>query len=106
MTKEEEWFHKIADKLPNATKGKVFGAMGIKAANGKTAAIFWKDEVIIKLNAEDEKEALKLSESRLGTHLYAPEKKMKNWVTLPFVHSDKWEYLIKKSILNLNNLTK
>jgi len=106
MTKAEECFHKIADKLPNATKGKVFGAICIKAASGKTAAIFWKNEIIIKLNAEDEEEALKLSESRPGTHLYAPKKRMKNWVTLPFVHSAKWEDLIKKSILNLKELTK
>jgi len=106
MTQEEEYFHKIADNLPNVTKGKVFGAIGIKTNNGKTAAIFWKDEIIIKLNDEDEKEALKLSESRPGTHLYAPDRKMKNWITIPFSHSDKWEYLIKKSILNLNNLTK
>lgn len=101
MTKAEEFFHKIADKLPNATKGKVFGTIGIKAMNGKTAAIFWKDEIIIKLNAEDQKEALKLFESRPGIHLYDPERKMQNWVTLPFAHADKWEELIKKSILNL-----
>ena len=101
MTKEEELFHKIADNLKNATKGKIFGALCIKASNGKTAAIYWKDEMIIKLNPSDEKESLKLRASRQGTHLYAPERKMKSWVTVPFVHSDKWEDLIKKTITNI-----
>jgi hypothetical protein len=104
VIKEEMLFHKIAEKLPDTTKGKVFGAMCIKTENGKTAAIFWKGEMIIKLNDEDEKEALKLPESRLGTHLYSPERKMKNWVTIPFAHSNKWEELIKKAILNLNKI--
>ena len=98
MTEEEELFHKIANELPNATKGKIFGALCIKAPNGKSAAIFWKEEIIIKLSPNDEKEALKLPTSRQGTHLYAPDRKMKSWVTVPFAHGDKWEDLIKKSI--------
>jgi len=103
MTKEEMFFHEIADRLPDISKGKVFGAIGIKTDNGKTAGIFWQNEMIFKLNEEDEKEALKLKESRPGTHLYAPERKMKNWVAIPFLHSDNWEDLINKSILNLTN---
>lgn len=106
MTKEEEYFHEIANKLKGVTKGKVFGTVGIKVASGKVAAIFWKDEIMIKLNLEDEKEALKLSNSRPGSHLYAPDKKMKNWVTVSFIHASKWGELITKSILNLNEQTK
>lgn len=36
MTKEEIFFHEIADRLPDVAKGKVFGAMGMKMDNGKT----------------------------------------------------------------------
>lgn len=74
MTKAEILFHQIADELPNATKSKIFGTLCIKATNGKTVAIFWKDDVIFKLNKDDEKEALSLKGASQGTHLYATDR--------------------------------
>ena len=98
MTKAEKFFHQIADELPNGTESKMFGAMCIKATNGKSSAIFWKDEMIFKLNSADEKKALKLKGTRQGTHLYAPDRPMKGWVVIPFIHSSKWAAFAKKSI--------
>lgn len=98
MTKAEKLFHQIADELPDATESKMFGAFCIKAANGKLAAIFWKDDMIFKINKDDEKKALRLKSARQGTHLYAPDRQMKGWVLIPFSHSSKWKALAKKSM--------
>ena len=73
MTNAETIFHQIVEKLPNATKSKMFGALCIKAPNGKSSAIFWKNDMIFKLDSESEKLALNLKGARQGTHLYAPQ---------------------------------
>ena len=106
MTKAEKFFHQIADELPNAIESKMFGALCIKAINGKPSAMFWKDDMIFKLNSEDEKKALRLKDARQGTHLYAPDRPMKGWVLIPFIHSSKWKNLAKKSIEYVMNNTK
>lgn len=98
MTKAERLFHQIADELPNVKESKMFGALCIKAKNGKSAAIFWKDEMTFKLNPENEKKALELKGARQGTHLYAPDRQMKGWVVVPFAYADQWKDLTKKSI--------
>jgi hypothetical protein len=104
MTREEKLFDTIADELPHVTKGKMFGAPAIKAVNGKSAAIFWKNEMICKLSVIDEKNALNLQGAKQGTHLYAPDRKMKSWVSVPFAHSDIWQDLIKKALSYVNML--
>lgn len=98
MTKAEELFHKIAKELPNSFEGKAFGVFCIKANNGKLAALFLKNNVMFKLNEEDEKEALLLKGARLGSHIYAQERRMKGWVKVPFSNSSKWKDLAKKSL--------
>lgn len=98
MTKAEKLFHQITDNLSNATESKMFGALCIKATNGKYSAMFWKDDMIFKLNSKDEKKALRLKGARQGTHLYAPNRQMKGWVLIPFTHSSKWKDFAKKSI--------
>lgn len=98
MTKAEKLFHQIADELPNVIKSKMFGALCIKATNGKSTAMFWKDTMIFKLNSEDEKKVLKLKGARQAAHLYAPDRLMTGWVQVPFSHSSKWKNLAKKSL--------
>jgi hypothetical protein len=46
MTNAETIFHQIVEKLPNATKSKMFGALCIKAPNGKSSTIFWKNDMV------------------------------------------------------------
>lgn len=77
MTKAEKLFYQIANELADGRESKIFGALCIKAANGKSAAIFWKDSMMFKLNTEDEKEALNIPGAKAGTHLYAPDRPMK-----------------------------
>ncbi len=101
MTKAETIFHQIADGLPSATKSKMFGALCIKARNGKSSAIFWKDSMLFKLSEVDEKKALRTSGARQGAHLYEPDRPMKGWVLVPFIHSSKWKDLAKRSLTYL-----
>ena len=98
MTKAEELFHTITREVPEAIEGKLFGAMCIKLKNGKTAATFWKDCMVFKLDEKEQKEALRLEGSKIASHLYAPEKPMKGWISIPFKHSHKWADFTKLAI--------
>jgi hypothetical protein len=96
----ETVFKSIFKELPEAIEGKMFGAKCVKASNGKAVAILWKNAMCFKLSENDCKEALKLKGSKVGTHLYAPERPMKNWVEIPFEHFIEWINLTKKAINN------
>ena len=99
MTKSEELFHQIVNQVPDAIEGKMFGASCIKSINGKAVVILWKDNMMFKLDGKAQQEALKLNGSKIGSHLYAPDKPMKGWVSLPIEHSDKWTDFTKKSLV-------
>lgn len=99
MTKSEELFNQIVNQVPDAIEGKMFGASCIKSINGKVVAILWKDNMLFKLDGKSQQEALKLNGSSIGFHLYAPDKPMKGWVSLPIEHSDKWIDFTKKSVV-------
>ena len=98
MTKAEKLFHKITAKLTNAKEGKMFGAFCIKTASGKAIAIFWKDNMMFKLQGKAEQEALELQGARTGTHIYDASRQMKRWVWIPFEHSKKWAKFTDKAI--------
>lgn len=98
MSEAENEFHKIINIIPHATLGKLFGAQCIKASNGKAIAVLWKDALMFKLDEASGQEALTLSGATVGAHLYAPDRPMKGWVTVPFEHSEKWMYLAAKAI--------
>ena len=98
MTKAEKLFHQIADKLPNAHEGTMFGVLCIKTVKGKSAAMFWKNSMIFRLQAIDEQKALSLTGASQGTHIYAPDRAMRGWVKVPFSNSARWKALAKKSI--------
>ncbi len=99
MMKSEELFNQIVDQVPDAIEGKMFGASCIKSINGKAVAILWKDNMLFKLDEKTQQEALKLNGSNIGFHLYAPDKPMKGWVSLPIEHADKWTDFAKKSLV-------
>lgn len=106
MTKSEERFHQIVNEVPDAIEGKLFGASCIKSINGKAVAILWKGNMLFKLDEKAQKEALKLNGSSIGSHLYAPDKPMKGWVSLPSQHSDKWTNFTKKAVAFVKTLEK
>ena len=98
MTKSEALFNQIFIEVPDARKGKMFGASCIKSMNGKVAAILWKDNMLFRLDERARQEAVKLDGSSIASHLYAPDKPMKGWISVPFKHSGKWAGFTKKAI--------
>ncbi|MDQ3073293.1 MAG: hypothetical protein M3Q97_08540 [Bacteroidota bacterium] len=88
MTRSEELFHKIAAELPDAKEGKMFGAMCIKAPNGKAAAMYWQDAMVFKLRGDAEREAMSLD----SAHLFDPMggRPMGGWIVVPYAYADRW----------------
>lgn len=87
MSKAEDPFIKMSQKTPGITPGKMFGALCMKLANGKSAAMFWKDNIVVKLNSENFKKALNLA----GTQHFEPMegRSMKEWIQIPYIYKDK-----------------
>ncbi len=104
MTKSEELFHKIASEIPDTKESKMFGALCIKAPNGKAGVMFWHEDMIFKLEDEDLKKALGLK----GAKIFEPmsNRPMGGWVQLSFDHSKKWKELAKKSMDYVKTLKK
>jgi len=94
MNPSEQLFHEIAAALPNVKEGKMFGALCIKAANGKALAMFWKNDMIFKLEGKNLQDALSLD----GAKLFEPmdNRPMRGWVQLNFGNSGRWmEFAVK-----------
>ena len=90
MTESETLFNKIINKIPNGVKGRMFGAKCIKSTNGKTAVFLWKENMVFKLDKKNQERAMRIKGAKVGSHLYAPEKQMNGWISIPKNHSDKW----------------
>jgi hypothetical protein len=99
MTKWEELYHQIADAIPDTEKGKMFGALCIKAPNGKAGVMFWHEDMIFKLPEKDEQEALSLK----GAKIFEPMagRPMGGWVHIPNKHADKWKKYAISSMKNV-----
>src|SRR6185312_9809023 len=88
MTKSEELFHQIAAEIPEGKESKMFGAMCIKAPNGKAGVMFQNDHMIFKLQGDVMEEALGLSDAKI----FSPGgRAMNGWVQLAPAHSAKWK---------------
>lgn len=89
MTPENN-FLELAKEIPDLTLGKMFGTLCLKTPNGKAAAMFWKDHIVVKLHGEEYKDALSLD----GSLLFEPMegRPMKEWVQIPYEYVDKWKY--------------
>lgn len=88
MTAAETYFHELTQQIPGVEPGKMFGALCFKTPNGKAAAMFWHELLVVKLNGEARDEALSLD----GTGFFDPMdgRPMKEWITIPFTYRDKW----------------
>lgn len=102
MTKAEEYFNELVTEVPDVKAGKMFGALCMKTPNGKSAAMFWKDHLVVKLNGDLSQEALSLK----GAQLFEPMegKPMNGWVQIPFEHKDKWKNFALASADNVRTL--
>ena len=102
MTSSEQLFHEIASALPNTKEGKMFGALCIKAPNGKALAMLWKNDMIFKLEGKSLQEALSLD----GAKLFEPmdNRPMRGWVQLSFDYSGRWMEFAEKSLEYVANI--
>ena len=89
MSKAEILFTELTTEIPGAIPGKMFGALCMKMPNGKSAAMFWKDHIVVKLQGDSLLEALQLS----GAKLFEPMegRPMKEWIQIPYKHKDHWK---------------
>jgi len=60
--------------------------------------------MVFKLDDPSRDEALKLTDANVGSHLYAPDKQMKGWITISHKHSDKWIIFTKKALKYVEKL--
>ena len=102
MTKAEDFFNELTKQIPDVKAGKMFGALCMKTPNGKSAAMFWKDNIVVKLTGESLKDAISLD----GSKLFEPMegRPMKEWVQIPFGYRDKWKYFAIISADNVREL--
>lgn len=89
MTPAEAYFHKITQEIPDVEPGKMFGALCFKTPNGKAAAMFWHDMIVVKLTGNARDEALSLD----GTHFFDPMdgRPMKDWIVIPYAYQNRWK---------------
>lgn len=104
MTNAELFFKELTGQIDSVMPGKMFGALCMKTRNGKSAAMIWRDHLVVKLTGNFLNEALNLS----GAKIFEPMegRPMKEWVQIPFVHKDRWkEYTLLsiKSVIDLPN---
>lgn len=88
MTKEEEFYISIGQKIKNAEQSQMFGKPCFKIG-GKAFICFFQNEMVFKLTGEAHNDALSLD----GSQLFDPSGKkrpMKEWVQLPFDYSNDW----------------
>jgi hypothetical protein len=98
MTKSEELYHKIASEIPDTKESKMFGALCIKAPNGKAGVMFMDDDMIFKLDGDAEKEAMSLKDAKV----FSPGgRAMTGWVQLSPAHSSKWKKYAEIAMQNV-----
>ncbi len=104
MTEAEKLYHEIAEGIPESKEGKMFGALCIKAGNGKSGVMFWKEQMVFKLDGGNLDEALSLE----GAYLFDPMggRPMKEWVVVPYNHHDKWKKFSEIAQEKVKNLKK
>ena len=89
MTKAEELFHIIAAELPDTKESKMFGALCIKAPNGKAGVMLHKGNMVFKLNGDAVETAMKLMDAKAFEPMAG--RPMNGWIQLSEIHSSEWK---------------
>ena len=88
MTKEEELYISIGQRIKESVQSQMYGKPCFKI-NKKAFVCFFQNSMVFKLTGEAHSDALRLD----GTQLFDPsgkERPMKEWVQVPFDYSDNW----------------
>lgn len=104
MIEAQELYLKIASQLPDTTQGKMFGALCLKAPNGKAGVLFKNDQIAFKLEEPLLQETLQLP----GSQIFSPAtgRPMNGWVQLPYEYAEKWPDLAQKAMAYVSTLKK
>ncbi len=104
MTQSEEFFIELAKQIPEVRLSKMFGSPCLKTPNGKSGAMLWKDDLVVKLSENQLGKALSLE----GTRFFEPMegKLMKEWVQIPFTHKARWKEFALISIQSVSKIVK
>ena len=99
----EQYFMNLIESVPGAFKGKMFGVPCIKVKSGKVAAVFWNDDLVVKLPSEALTEALSWD----GSKSFEPMKgkTMKEWAQVSVDYLDKWKELVEVAVKYVGNLS-
>ena len=92
MTAAEKHYHELSEKIPETIKGKMFGALCLKAANGKAFVMFWKDFMLFKLEKENLENALKIKDAKIFDPMGG--RPMNGWVQISYAQKKNWEALL------------
>lgn len=100
MSKASDLFHhiikKIGETYSSVESGQMFGKLCAKI-NGKAFIAFFQEEMVFKLDKEDNQKALALKEAKLWDPS-GKKRPMKEWVQIPFSHSKKWKELADQAL--------
>lgn len=104
MSPAETLYHQIADQMPDTQKSKMFGALCLKAPNGKAYVMFWQEYMVFKLTGDAEADALSLD----GAHVFTPmdNRPMNGWIQVPFRYADKWKGFAERALAYVRELKK
>lgn len=93
MMEAKELFDQIGELLTKRKRSSMFGVSCYKIER-KPFIMFYENQIVCKLMGEFHAEAMQLT----GATLFNPmgsDKPMGNWVQIPFLHADKWNYFAK-----------
>lgn len=95
-------FLELANSLPEGKLSQMFGCPCVKVPSGKAAFCIYKDDLVIKLDKDTEREMLALD----GIGPFAPKegRSMNNWIQIPYSHKDLWKELTQKAFEYVNGL--
>jgi hypothetical protein len=82
----------------------MFGALCIKAPNGKAAVMFWHDDIVFKLTGEVADEAMSLDGAKVFTPM--DNRPMNGWIVLPFAYAPKWRHFAHEAYEYVRQLKK
>ncbi|UWX62053.1 hypothetical protein N0B40_07115 [Chryseobacterium oranimense] len=104
MTETEKHFAELAASIPEAQQGKMFGALCLKAPNGKAFLLSKNGNIAIKLSGEFLEEALALN----GASIFEPSegKKMNGWVQIPDEHQSRWKNFAESALAEVEKIGK
>ena len=87
-------FQQIAANIPDAKLSNMFGCPCIKAPNGKSGAMLWKGNLIVKPPKPELEPLLKS-----GYAVFSPMegRPMSGWIVIPIEESSKWEDFVNQS---------